>query len=619
MTGSWAVLLQDPEPAAPPLPGGVAAVLRFFFNLPQWVQIGGAVAGAVAGIVVAVWVWRHRVALWTWVTTRSRPLKLALGAAVAVGVLAGAVGSAVSWNYMQHDNGFCTGCHVMGPSFARFTQSEHSQLTCHDCHQQSIFASARQLYLWVAERPAEIGAHAPVPNAICEQCHAGGNREAWQRIATTAGHRTHLESDSSALRGVQCVTCHGVEVHRFAPADSTCGSCHSGSSIQLAGMRNQTALHCTACHQFTADVPLLATRDSASGTLTPGSRQCFACHEMRGLLASFDLAQDPHSGSCGMCHNPHTQQRPADAGKTCTTCHSDWRTEPFHRGASHRARGTECLTCHQPHQAKVDAADCEGCHRSARARRTATPPMPFDTLRVVPRPPASGPASYQHGTPPPEPRGKGDSRPFETERVRADTFSHDRHKALPCLTCHPSTDQRSRLTFEPPRGCQLCHHQAEQKPCATCHTAAEVREGAASVTIAVANHPARTRTVPFAHATHDRVACASCHTTPVTKAAAAAVKTCTSCHESHHEADRSCASCHTQADIKAAHRSQPEQHEACDACHAPATVARLTPTRSFCVTCHVEQTRHEAPRQCTVCHFLASPDAYRAHLRKAER
>ena len=62
-------------------------MLRVFFNLPQWIQIGGAVVGAIAALVVLVLLWRNRVGLWTWLTTRSRPLKLALGAAVVIGVL----------------------------------------------------------------------------------------------------------------------------------------------------------------------------------------------------------------------------------------------------------------------------------------------------------------------------------------------------------------------------------------------------------------------------------------------------------------------------------------------------------------------------------------------------
>src|SRR6266498_3631952 len=150
--------------------------------------------------------------------------------------------------------------------------------------------------LWVVDRPERIGPHAKVPNGVCARCH---------------------------------VTCHGVEIHHFAPLDSTCAQaqCHVNVPIKLGKMRQQTSLHCVACHQFTAEVPQLATRDSATGTLRPAMKQCFSCHEMRALLIDFDPARDPHRGTCGMCHNPHTQERPADAKATCTSarCHADWR------------------------------------------------------------------------------------------------------------------------------------------------------------------------------------------------------------------------------------------------------------------------------------------------------
>jgi hypothetical protein len=600
--------IQEPVVADPPLPGGVAALLRFFFNLPQWIQIGGAVVGAIVAVALLVLLWRRRAAVRAWLATRSRPMKLALGGAAGVALLIAAVGGLYGYNYIQHDNGFCTGCHVMGPSYQRFTQSEHAQLQCHDCHQQSMFASMRQLYLWVAERPVEIGHHAPVATRVCAQCHASGNNEKWQRIATTAGHRTHLESDSSALRGVQCVTCHGVEVHRFIPADSTCGGCHQETEIKLAGMRNQTALHCATCHQFTADVPLLATRDSAAGTLTPGSRQCFSCHAMREQLASFDLSRDPHNGACGMCHNPHTQERPAAARLTCTNsgCHADWRGEPFHLGAAHRGVATQCLTCHQPHQAKVDAANCEGCHRAVRDRSGRRPPVPFDTGGVT--------------------RGKGDARPFDepprppaepaAARMPADTFSHERHKALACVQCHDPTNPRSTLTFVPPRGCQQCHHRAEAQ-CETCHRPAEYGPQSAVLRVTVAQHAPRERAITFAHAAHSDLACARCHTTPVTLEPAPAVATCVSCHEDHHAARRQCDACHAGPDIARSHAQVAEPHQACDACHAPATVARLVPTRTLCLTCHSGKAEHNAPRECTTCHFQTSPDAYREHLRRS--
>ena len=124
-----------------PLPGGVASVVRFLFNsVPQWVQI----LGVFVGFAVAVWVlltlWRRRAILSQWFRTQRRTLQILLGSLAAVGVLGFAVFGATSWNYMQHDKAFCTGCHVMGPAYQRFTTSEHDSLSCHDCHQQSIFA-----------------------------------------------------------------------------------------------------------------------------------------------------------------------------------------------------------------------------------------------------------------------------------------------------------------------------------------------------------------------------------------------------------------------------------------------------------------------------------------------
>jgi hypothetical protein len=95
----------------------------------------------------------------------------------------------------------------------------------------------------------------------------------------------------------------------------TCGQsgCHKASetNIALGKMAEQTDLHCVSCHAFTADVPLLATRDSARGTLVPGKPECLGCHKMQKVLADFDPAKDPHGGKCGTCHNPHVQKTAA--------------------------------------------------------------------------------------------------------------------------------------------------------------------------------------------------------------------------------------------------------------------------------------------------------------------
>ena len=386
-----------------PLPGGIAHVVRFLLNtVPQWVQIGGVVLGVAVAAFVIWFLYTRRVAIRAWLASRTSGVKLAI-AAVAVVLIAGtaALGT-VTWNYTQHSNDFCSGCHIMNPAFQKFgaEKNKHAKLSCHDCHQQSLYASARQVYLWVAERPEKIGPHARVPNNVCETCHITKDTAAWQRVASTAGHRVHLESDSSALKNIQCVKCHGVELHRFASVNETCGQsgCHkpSETNIALGKMAEQTDLHCISCHAFTADVPLLATRDSARGTLVPGKPECLGCHKMQKVLADFDAAKDPHGGKCGTCHNPHVQKTAAAAANSCTTsgCHANWRDTPFHVGASHKQIASRCLTCHLPHAAKVDASNCEGCHLSVRSRGGLRPPLPFDTTKALRRAdatPAPGP------------------------------------------------------------------------------------------------------------------------------------------------------------------------------------------------------------------------------------
>jgi hypothetical protein len=632
-----------------PLPDPLVPIVQWIFQKPGWLMAGGIVVGAVVAIAAIVYLWRRRRAIGTWLVTRQRGTKLLMLAAVGA-VLLLMVGTGVkAYDYMMHDNDFCRGCHIFVPSGQVFVrpdtgtyllvnmlEGKHDTLSCHACHPFELQAQTKELFYWIVQRPEKIPPHSKVPRHVCEGCHVQGEaKKTWARIASTAGHRTHLESDSSALKDVACLTCHARSAHRFQPADTTCAQrgCHLTDDVRIrlgrmavrfeaankARLPNEEKLYCNACHQFTAEAQFVS-RDSAAGILTPGSRQCFGCHEMRALLATFDPAKEPHRGSCGMCHNPHTDVKPADALKSCddAKCHADWRSVAFHTGKAHKKVAQQCQTCHIPHAARVDASDCVGCHEAVRkGGGKFQPPVPFDTTKALQQSSRliePGRARGRGGDPPSDDPSVGErpARPV----APADTFSHARHRKLSCITCHTTTSQTRTLTFEPPRGCQICHHQKPAKSnCVTCHQASELAEPeSASVQVAVGGHSAKPRQVSFDHTKHTDLACIECHTTSVTLAPQPAAATCTSCHDDHHAAGRDCASCHRTADIMTAHAPPVDAHQACVRCHAERTVGRLEPTRSFCLACHGSETDHHAEKECTVCHLQATPEGYRTRL-----
>jgi hypothetical protein len=604
---------------------------------------GGVVLGLLVLGILLRWAWPNRKVIGHWLASRSRAGKIGLVGAAGVAVLLAASAGFKSYQFVETDKRFCNGCHIFvssgqslaPPDTGYYTvvpklEGKHDTISCHTCHPLKPMKETVKLLFWMSGvRGKEIPPHATVPRQICEQCHVrGAAKESWQAIASTAGHRAHLESDS--LKGrIECLTCHARTAHRFMPADSTCvqQGCHltADTRIKLGKMADQTDLHCTVCHKFTKQVPLLATRDSAAGALRPGLRQCFSCHRMEGLVPGFSAANDPHGGTCGMCHNPHTQINRGETRKSCTdaACHSDWRKDPFHTGAAHRKVSQQCTLCHQPHAARVDPSDCVGCHEAVRGRSRGgiRPPLPFDTLKALHPTLAPPPAEPERPS-----KVKGDAPPGDDPppgglsllpALPSDTFSHPIHKKLACLTCHLSRSGE-KLTFEPPRGCQICHHQKPaESDCTRCHEKDRLAEAiAVPVSIAAAGKPPLERSVAFPHERHKDLRCTACHGQAVTLAPVDSAASCAGCHEQHHEAKRDCATCHRTAEITRVHARPARVHVACDACHPTAAIAPLTPTRSFCLACHDSAVDHHPEKECSSCHLQADPEHYRPRLLK---
>ena len=622
-----------------PVPGPVGQLFQLAFNMPRWVQWGGIIVAAIVALIVLRIMYMRRAEISAWLAQRSSAYKMGLAALAAVMLLgAGGVGYAGN-HYMQHNNDFCVGCHVMGDAWGAFQRSEHKKLECHDCHRQSIFASARQLYFWVAEKPNDIPKHAKVPTRICSECHVQNDADStWKRVVNTAGHRLHLKSDSASLKGkVECVTCHGQEVHEFKSVDKTCGqsNCHApkDTKIVLGAMAGQTSQHCTGCHTFSRVVPENISMDSTRKFLLANGTadSCLGCHEMNVRMKNFSPQSDRgHNGVCGTCHNPHTQREPKDAYKSCAAsgCHTDLEKRgQFHTGLAKHTTAS-CGECHKAHEWKAVGRECIDCHKTI---FTKEPPRASSSDEAQAHDPSLlRPIAWHRATP--RRRGRGAvhtarRRPPRSEArvvrhvalqppVRSDAkaepklaappkdnpaFSHRIHRVLSCGGCHDQKNTHGTVTVRKADECAACHHSAERSvSCEGCHKKGGKLEKAIprSVTMKTsADTPARTRTLPFAHRTHRDLDCKGCHTSGIRLGV---TRDCQSCHKEHHVAERTCATCHVPA--KDLHLR--DSHEGCagSSCHSNAEVLALTPSRTVCLACHTEQVNHKPKRECAECH-----------------
>ena len=517
-----------------------------------------------------------------------------------IGVLAGfalvLLGSAVAgmrqWSYMQHDNTFCTSCHLMRDPFQRFTRSAHAKLECHNCHRATVQEELHQLYAVVVDRPTAITKHAYVPNAVCATCHVKGDSTRWRIIANTAGHRKHLESANPRLRNVQCVTCHGVSLHQFAPVDQTCGQsqCHADKTIRMAGM-GALEIHCTTCHNFLADARNLAV-DSLGRPLTPAARQCFSCHAMQQKIQNLDIAHDPHRGTCGMCHNPHTQTGPQQVTCTASACHGDWQRVSFHRGVPNPER---CTTCHRPHSWLVDGKNCTRCHQDIERQ----PP----TRR--------GPATHAGRLAPDAVLTLASAGPVDLSALFQDTtrpqlprFSHGDHRRESCASCHSSRVRHGALRVRSAADCQRCHHTGPGRDqCVSCHAAADRSQPLSHLSrtfrLQVSGRTV-TRSIPFPHERHAAVpSCLVCHSNTQTRAPDGA--DCALCHTAHHRPEANCRTCHGAANPREVHRAAAHPNCASSQCHGSRAPV-ITGSRQACLLCHADREAHMPGFACSQCH-----------------
>lgn len=542
-----------------------------------------------------------------------------------------------TYDYVQHDNDFCTTCHLMEEPFDLFQASAHKDLSCKACHHPTTYQRALMGLEQILYGPQEIGAHAEVENEKCAACHVEGDPEQWALVGNTAGHKVHLESDDRTLRGLQCVECHSVSIHEFAPTDRTCGrsGCHDEIRVALSRMEG-LGIHCVTCHQFDAEVPDppaelwgsapeddFGAHDGAAAlafsTLRPGHDACLACHEMQELVGIFP-EDEPHDGDCSTCHNPHDQVRSRDAGRSCSEigCHTMVDTLPVKHHVWAGIDVDDCAQCHEQHDFRVEEDNCLSCHseilREPRVGLSTPsgvsplqPPCPTQLatdLRDVDLLPAGGALSGAVGVFPvvlvapvmaalqgavgvqPAPAAPASAQEIDRTAPPPDgsgAFNHNSHRRVDCLRCHqsggapPATDSQ---------WCNSCHHAGRSPDsCESCHVTSDMPEPERLVIFGLPGG-AEVRSVAFPHTVHMEEGCAQCH--EVELAMNADEVDCVGCHVDHHESETECAACHNPPPAWA--HEEDLVHATCSGsvCHKTFPAADPWWTRSVCLACHEE-------------------------------
>ena len=246
-----------------------------------------------------------------------------------------AIPSIFIYDYTQHNPKFCTTCHVMNEAYDTWEVSAMHDLNCHACHEASMAESMQHVYDVLTKNPTVVTKLVEIDNEMCETCHASNDPQ-WLQVINTAGHKAHLYEGADY---VECIECHGMELHVFRPPEEPCLECHTPENVHGS---ETMMIDCLTCHDF-----LVETHD-----LTPVRDDCITCHRNEGEITIAMPSEAHLDSTCTTCHNPHGEVTDVE----CTECHDV--DEGIHETPFHQL----CTSCHVPHE-EVDIKEtCETCH-----------------------------------------------------------------------------------------------------------------------------------------------------------------------------------------------------------------------------------------------------------------
>jgi hypothetical protein len=418
--------------------------------------------------------------------------------------------------------------------------------------------------------------------ARCFNCHNEPERIA-QFENTTLMHRVHI-----AERNVECNQCHVPMEHRVVSLVPTfeldCASCHR--SVHEAQQRLYAGIggHGT---------------ESMPSSMFLARVSCRGCHELRTEISGHEQVNLAGEASCLSCHGiryanvlPSWQQSMETKLTSVQRVVNGARQALGSGPASTRAAADSLLALAAENVELVEVG--RGAHNIGFADQLLRVALDLTEEAVTTGRLAYTVPNVDLGPPVSENTCLQCHTGIERREVRfgGAAFDHERHVvqgAVACTECHTALDDHGRTTVTA-SSCASCHHsQTAPLDCAQCHDG-----GAPSDTFALA-------TGDFPHGVHRDadLACGQCHTAPTMSASDLR---CENCHDSHHQPEVTCLSCHRGG----AQDRHPGAmvHMACNACHGAKAEGIDTWTRQVCTACHADRVEHNAPADCVLCHTI---------------
>jgi hypothetical protein len=246
-----------------------------------------------------------------------------------------AIPSIFIYDYTQNNPAFCTTCHLMNTAYDSWSASAMHDLACHSCHETDMVESLGHVADVIQNNPDTVTKETVIDNAMCETCHASEDPQ-WTQVADTAGHKVHIFNETT---NVECIDCHGLNLHVFEPPEEACLQCHDGNHTAADTLMGT---HCVTCHDFTVE----------EGGLIPDRNDCITCHTDNSLMGPSFPYNAHNDTACQNCHNPHLEEPFPD----CTSCHDP-------TGTIHDVHNfNTCTTCHTPHSDVTIRDNCLTCH-----------------------------------------------------------------------------------------------------------------------------------------------------------------------------------------------------------------------------------------------------------------